>query len=59
MSLTTVTSYTFVRWRTWNMDPDLLERVQQKYMSSYLGVSLRTFQNMREKYRHGDPPGKH
>ncbi len=34
--------------------PDLLERVQQKYMSSYLGVSLRTFQNMRDKYRNGD-----
>ena len=34
--------------------PDLLERVQQKYMSSYLGVSLRTFQNMRDKYRQAD-----
>ncbi len=37
-----------------NTDPDLLERVLQKYMSSYLGVSLRTFQNMRDKYRQGD-----
>jgi hypothetical protein len=41
-----------------NTEPVLLERVQQKYMSSYLGVSLRTFHNMREKYRDGNAPGK-
>jgi len=41
-----------------NTDPDLLERVLQKYMCSYLGVSLRTFQDMRDKYRHGDAADK-
>jgi CRP-like cAMP-binding protein len=39
-------------------EPALLERVQQIYMSSYLGVSLRTFQMMRKKFRDGSAADK-
>jgi CRP-like cAMP-binding protein len=32
-------------------EPDLLSRVQQRFLCSYLGMSRRTFQNMPKKFR--------